>query len=163
MENWLETPLIVPVVVGAIAVLITIGIWIGKVNSDRKSFKDFIKEVRGKLDTILQFIGPQIATAISPIQLTDLGRKVSEAIEAKEWASELAEQLADEAKGKDAYEIQELARTNCNRDMDMNELRASICRKIAFQHGLKLEQVIDVLGIELRDILLDKAGLSAPD
>ena len=77
--------------------------------------------------------------------------------------AELAEQLAGEAEGKDEYEIQELARAKCARDMEMSKLRASLCRKAAFRHGLKLDQVTGVLGLELRDILLKKAAVSAPE
>ena len=33
--------------------LVGIGVWIGHVNNDRQNFREFVKEVRGKLDTIL--------------------------------------------------------------------------------------------------------------
>ena len=137
--------------------------WTGQVDADRENFKEFMKEIRRKLDEIFKYIlGTEVALPSSPIQLTDLGKKISEAIQAKEWAAELAEQFAGEVEGKDAYEIQELARAKCNCDMEMSEFRASLCRKTAFQHGLKLDQVVSVLGLELRDILLDRADLSTP-
>ena len=144
--------------------------WRGKVDSDRDAFKKFIeemrtdiREIRADIKRIFQILPPATATTQSPLRLTDLGKEISEFIEARAWASELAKQLTNEAEGKDAYEIQELARNRCNRNMDMSELRAALCRRAAFQHGLKLDQVFGVLGIELRNILLRKANLTAPE
>lgn len=140
--------------------------WRGKVDSDRVTFTKFIEEVRGDLKEIradikkiFQSLPPATATTQSPLRLTELGEAISKEIQAKEWAALLAEQLADKAVGKSAYEIQDMAREYCKDELMLDDQKNAACQQAAFDHGVNLEQVKGVLGIELRDVLLKKAGL----
>ena len=63
MENWVGSPLIVVAGLAAASALTSIGIWVGKVNSDRNAFIEFmqeirndIKEIRASIDAIAESI-----------------------------------------------------------------------------------------------------------
>jgi len=163
MEHWLSTPAIVLATLAIIGAAVQAGKWIGNVNADRKSFRDFMQEIRDDIKAILQRLPAATITRSSPIRLTDLGREISKTIQAKKWAATVSEALANEAAGKSAYEIQALAKKHCENDLQMTPEETSLCQTAAFDYGVTLEQVKGVLGIEVRDILLTKAGLAAPD
>ena len=159
--------------------------WRGEVNADRKAFREFMpravrffestdrrferadrrfERIERKIEEILGMVGGRLtATASSPIRLTALGKEISNAIQAKEWAEELAQRLTNEAAGKSAYEIQDLASRYCAEDLEITNARKISCEAAAFEHGVNLVQVKGVLGIELRDILLARAGLAVPE
>ena len=144
--------------------------WKGKVDSDRTAFRKFmeevredIREIRADIKKIFERLTPLTATTGSPLRLTDLGKKVSEEIEAKEWARELAETLADELKNKTPFEIQETCRKYCfdMKRLQPSEERLALCGTSAYENGIELKQVYNVLGLELRDIVLQRFGLAA--
>ena len=68
--------------------LVTLGIWIGKVNADRSSFKEFMTqsrndmtEIRERLYNISERLSLQPGAAPgSPIRLTNFGKKVSDSL-----------------------------------------------------------------------------------
>lgn len=61
------------------------GKWYGEVNSDRSNFKDFMYEVRTRLDKIFERLPPPPPlTTGSPIRLTDLGQRISRETGAEE-------------------------------------------------------------------------------
>ena len=96
--QWLNTPLILTVFLIVLGVFTSIGIWIGKVNSDRASFKDFMKEIRKDIKTILGRLPPGPVTGSSPLQLTDLGESISQTLEARNWQNELPGNCRNEFK-----------------------------------------------------------------
>ena len=39
MDEWIKSPVVIPAVIAVVSILVTIGIWIGRVNSDRGEFQ----------------------------------------------------------------------------------------------------------------------------
>ncbi|MCY4156723.1 MAG: hypothetical protein OXF66_04710 [Gammaproteobacteria bacterium] len=163
MQEWLDSPLIIVAFIAAISALGTIFIWVGRVNADRETFKEFITEVRGKLDSIFRLIAGGTVGAGSPTQLTDLGREVSREISAKEWAKKHADVLAGEAEGKKPFDIQDFSFNYVFNRHKPTADDLSLWKESAYQHGLDVSQVKNVLMVELRDALLEKFGLTASD
>lgn len=90
METWqglVAAGALVSAVVAIIAGTLKVGAWKGKVDADRQSFKEFMDEIRADIKKIFDRLPPATSTSASPLQLTDLGKDVSEFIEAKAWAS----------------------------------------------------------------------------
>lgn len=162
--------------VTAAAALIGIGAWVGSVNSDRKNFREFMIEVRDDIKEILARIQPSATGSKSPIQLTTMGEEISVEIGAKSWASHIASSLADDLKGKSEYEIQEACFEHA-RNIPLKETRssfqvhtanpyatpelhASLLFRSAYKHGIKIEGVLEVLGVELRDAVFSKLGIT---
>ena len=145
--------------IGVLAVVVIGGIvkfsrWTGKVDADRASFASFMTEIRDKLDQILlRLPRPEVASA-SPITLTDFGRSLALDVGAGEVARGLVPSLREPVRGMDPYQLQEY----CLEFMaDIHrpppELD-SLINKVAYDRGVKREQVLRVIAIELRDQLL---------
>ena len=118
-----------------------------------------MQEIRDDFKTILGRLPPVSVTASSPLQLTDFGKSISKEIDAKEWAEELASGLVEQVRGSQRYEIQEFAKKYLQEELTPNDQQLIKLRQCAYKKGLELELVREVLGIELRDKLLNKLGL----
>ena len=76
MPEWAGNPLVWIICGVAVAgALLKAGMWISGVNSDRASFKEFMRRVEDKLDKISDRLPAQTVSSSSPIQLTDLGEE----------------------------------------------------------------------------------------
>ena len=91
----------------------------------------------------------------SPIRLSDLGKQVSERINAKALAQTLVPALRDQADDKSsAYDVQELCFAYVKEEWPIPAETDIEIRSCAFENGLKRDQVLDVVAVELRDLLL---------
>ena len=128
--------------------------WMGTVDTDRKNFRSFMEEVRADIKEILGRLPPVAVTSGSPLRLTDLGHKISEAIDAKALVDELASELAPLLRTRHAYEVQD----GCIRFvLDEYKPPPEVAVRImgaAFENGIDKEQVLRVLAVELRDRIL---------
>ena len=111
-------------------------------------------EVRRDIKEILQRLPAKAVTGQSPVQLTDLGRKVSECLDAPSIVQKLASVLVTRVADKPDYEVQEICfRYVAEEYTPPAEVETAI-RKCAYEHGIEQDQVMRVLGVELRDHLL---------
>ena len=149
----------VTLVLAAITFAHRLGKWQGEVNTDRTNFKSFMEEIRKDVKQILTRLPPVPTAAGSPIMLTDLGERISQAVNAAEWAAAEAENLALETKGKDSLEIQEIAFDFAQNKFEPSAEMLKIMRACAFENGIDLSGVREVLGVELRDVLLGRHGV----
>ena len=129
------------------------GVWKGKLDNDRNSFKEFMSEVRADIKLILTRLPPTPTTSESPIRLTDLGERISNSIDAKCWARNKAKELVDKTKNMDSFEIQDLS-FNYAKELDPDGALLEKMREAAFESGIDLSGVKNVLGVVLRDELL---------
>lgn len=155
MPEWINHPAPWAIVgIAILAAVIRVSMWIGAVNADRISFKEFMKEIRNKVDKILERLPPPgVTTAASPLRLNELGMNVSTEVGAKELARELVDVLRERVIGMDEYDLQETCLSYLQNDYEPAlEVDARI-KKVAFDNGLPKEQVLRVIGFELRDML----------
>lgn len=150
--NWTAAGVIVALLVGAggviIASLTLRGVnrkstqddaeWKGKVNT-------LLSGIRKDLDELRKIVFAKFSVPLvvpqSPFRLTKLGKTVSQEIGAAAWVERVAESLAGQTKGRDAYEIQTICFDHAE-DLDQyldKELR--VIRQTAFQRGLKTREV----------------------
>lgn len=135
--------------------------WKGEVDSERTSFKEFMKEIREKIDKIFERLPANTLLSSSPLRLADLGEKVSERIGAAGLAAGLSDALFTKVKDKSPYEVQQFC-LDYVKQTDRSKrfvnwtpdqvLKFSDC---AYDNGIPIEQVLDVIGIELRDKLIE--------
>ncbi len=93
-----------------------------------------------------------LLAAGSPLQLNDLGDKVSAEIRANEWAAEVAPSLAERAAGEPAYKVDAL----CDHYVEQflhQQMRDRVA-EAAYEHGIKRAGVLAVLRVVLRNRLL---------
>ena len=140
--------------------------WVGAVNEDRKTLKEQMQGVAADFKKLTRevYLGLPAGTAgsASPRCLTEVGKKVSDALDAPAIAAELAAAGGLEAKaaGLSRYGIQEMAYDAVYDYEPPADLDARI-EDVAFDHGLRRREVMVVLAIELRDRLLPKPDGSA--
>ena len=154
MVEWLANnyPTVLIIVTGGVLIF-GIGKWVGAVNTDRASLKEFMTEVREKLDKIFERLPRQTVSPGSPIRLTDFGREVSRNLEVADWANEQASGLVDRARGRPEYEIQDLCEKHIEEVYERDEALQETMRAGAYAHGTQVEKIRDVYMIELRDTL----------
>ena len=150
-----DNPVTYLVALGAVSALVTAGIWVGNVNSDRETFRKFMTEVKADLREIRTGVwtllgNPAAIESRSPAALTEYGEKIADAIGAVAWAKKEAVTLKDEIKGKRGYEIEERAFAY----VSAFDLSPSV-RETMWEHSYRVEHVQDVLAVVLRDELLN--------
>ena len=138
----------------AVSACVGIGIWVGRVNSDRDTFKKFIDRMGEKIEEILQKLPSSTVAGKSPLHLTGLGEKVSEEIQASEWAKQIAPALLVRIANKHPYEVQEFCLEYVKGEDVLPEDMQEKVKTSAYQNGIEKEQVLRVLAVELRDQLL---------
>ena len=135
--------------------LFGIGKWVGAVDNDRESFKTLMKEIRQKLDSILERLpSPKVVQESSPVQLTEFGTRIANAASTKEWAANHAQELLDAVRGKEEFEVFELCKDYVARQVEEDEASQRAMRKVAYDFGLEVEQIRKVYEVELRDCVL---------
>lgn len=150
-------PTIAIFTVAGIGAVISLIIWYANVNSDRDSFKEFMKKVEKRLDDIFDRVTRigrgDLVESKSPLRLTDLGKQIAEQTRATEIAEAMSKVLEEKAVGKSAYDIQQLCFDWVTEDKLTAE-HQKIAKDVAFSRGITMPQVMEVIAIELRDRLL---------
>lgn len=138
------------------------GRWVGAVNSDRKTFKDFMAEVREDIKEILGRLPTKVVDSTSPIRLTELGRRVSAAVGAQALADELARNLLPQAEGKRPHEIARLCTDYVNDAFEPTSEQLDLFDATAYEEGISPTEVRQVIVVELRDRLLAAVAVQSP-
>ena len=157
MNEWFANPLFWIAFVSLLSVaagaIFASGQWKGKVDSDRASFKEFMTEVRNDIKELLRRSSHTLAGS-SPLRLTNLGKSISERLDAPALAQCLAPLLQERVEGKTPYEIQEMCFDYIRHQYNPPDEIDTLIKTCAYDNGIDRGQVVDVLAIELRDRLL---------
>ena len=145
-----------------VGLVFAVGRWVGEVNSDRKSFKEFMAEVRKDIREILDRLPSRVASNVSPIRLTELGKRVAEAINARQLAGEVAQSLLPQTEGKRPHEIARICSDYVNDTFQPSAEQLDRFEAVAYLEGITLSEVSQVIAVELRDHLLARS-LPAPE
>ncbi len=167
MDEWIKSPVIIPAVIAFVTLLVTVGIWIGRVNSDRENFKEFMKEVRDDIGKIRDDIGEIFrklpsspVDSLSPLQLNDLGDQIADHMDAKAWAGALSEKILEQIEGMEDYEIDEYSRDYVSR---LDEAWQRKISSSAYKFGLERNSIELVLAVVLRNVLLQRLQMQSGD
>jgi len=153
----------IPAILALIGFIFWFGNWHGAVNSDRAKFAKFIDEIRGDIKKILGRLPPTPVSGTSPLQLTDIGEDISRRLKARDWAQRIAPTLTEKVAGKLPFEVQDFCFEYVKKTFEPTDDQDKELRMAAYEHGLTKDLVLDVLVVELRDRLLESAGLESPD
>ena len=144
-------PLVWLAILGGIGGLIY---WKGQVDSDRKSFKEFMQEVRGDIKTILERLPPKTVIPGSPLRLTSFGKKIAEEFGAQEWVDEIVVPIATSLAGKEPFQIDDYCQKNIESHLDPDDVNH--LGQCAYEHGIEPKNVADVLRVVLREEILKR-------
>ena len=152
LVEWINTPLIVIAVLAVAGALIGIGKWIGAVNADRGSFKEFMNEIREDIKKIFHRLPAPAVVGSSPLHLTDFGQAIADNFGAIEWVVQLAPRLVDEVRGKEPFEIDARCGEYVNDTWATAFWRPKV-QKCSYEMGTGVDSVLSVLKVVLRDEL----------
>ncbi|MYB57711.1 MAG: hypothetical protein F4X51_15090 [Gemmatimonadetes bacterium] len=142
------------VYISAGVILVGAGLWAGRMEYFRTSAERMLTEIRDDIKRIFDRLPSAVISSASPNILTDLGRKVSSEIKAYDWANSqvASEHLTFRVKGKNQYEVQKFAFAYVKECFLPPEFIQAM-QTSAYENGISYDEVLDVLGIELRDAL----------
>ena len=148
-------------ILAAIGLIVRLIIWYAEVNSDRKSFKEFMVKVEQNIQKILDKLSgtPPATVPGSPLQLSDYGKKLSDFLKAEEWATETVTTLLPKVRGKDAYQLQEFYNDYVFGEYQPTDQEAQKIRDCIYLNGATRTHVNEVLSLVLRDALLEELGM----
>lgn len=149
-----------------VAIIIAVTSWVTKVNVSRSTLADFIKEIRDDIKKIFDRLPAPTIASQSPIRLTDLGNEIATEIKVHEWISDYAARLSGSIESKSAYDIQEFCFQQAQEKL-LADVESGVVTRItgedikmsAYNHGLELKGVFDVVGVVLRDEMLKRLNI----
>ena len=179
LNTWI-TPTALLVLLALGTVVFKFAIWRANVDTDRSTFKEFMEEVKNDLKEIKDNITglsskvselsgkvsvlisqEPIDTSKSPTRLNDLGKSISEEIQGKEWARDIAKLNIDQLEGKQPYDIQKFAFNQAYK-FEFSKDMIEKMKQSAWENGVPIEIIIRVLAYELRDELLILFDMEPP-
>ena len=118
--DWIR-PIIV-VTIPTIGLVVWLARWFGKHSEWVKGMEEFkqdtketLAEIREDIKKLLAAQPRSVIAGASPMQLTDLGKEVSECVGAAAWAKQLAPQLIDDVKANTPMKCRNSASASCGR------------------------------------------------
>ena len=158
---WINPLTIVITVIAVVTIIVKLAMWAEKVNqtrtdfdSQKKTLGEFMAEIRDDIKNILTRLPPVAVAGGSPLQLTDLGRSISDGLKAAEWAVRTAPTMRHRIEGKEPYEIQDICFAYIADEFKPTGEQEAQIKACAYENGIETKQVLDVLAVELRDRLL---------
>ena len=155
------------VLIGAMALLVSVGIWVGGVNSGIKELKKAVGKIQEEIGRIFERLPERGVVAGSPLRLTEKGKEMAALVDAEKWAADLVLMLLPRARGKDHWVIDQMCRDYVRHgelasDEGREWLRKSV-GMIAFSFGTDPEDAQNVLQVVLRDAVLSKLADSGTE
>ncbi len=160
-------------VIAAVGVIVwKTATWKGATDHRLSSLEKMVPEVYERLDRILTLLmtvkmtvkpGHPVDESGSPKRLNNYGKELSGKIDAKKIAATYAGKMHDETQDMNAYQVQEHCFLFCVgkllADLEKND-KDSFNRisAVAYEDGLEIEKLMQVIGFELRDQVLAMKG-----
>lgn len=145
------------------------------INHDKKISKvenlaDKVLVMGAKVDLIYEHTlgGKRVVAAMSPINLTEVGKEIVEKIKANSILERCLHQVEKEVeveKQNNAYDIQMASMKVAKEKMlsCLNEEELAAVKNEAYNRGLLVEDIMSVFGVLLRNHILSQKGLPISD
>ena len=139
-------------------VFLRVGSWVERTNTDISNLQKVFDEIQQVLTMIAERLPPKATSSQSPRQLTTLGTRIAIDLDASDWADKTYEQFMNEARQMNPYQIQEFCQSFVfdNEKFKPDAKLQEELESCAFNSGLNVNQVLEVLAIVLRNKLLDE-------
>ena len=161
VEAVINNPLWILVTIAVGGALVKGLFWLRDVHTAKESwarftaetFPAFAKEIRGRIDQIIERIPPpKTLASASPLRLSPLGEKVAESLNAGDWASRVAPGLTAAVAGMEPFEIDRFSENYVETELgEQFEKRVAAC---AYDFGITRSAVLGALRVVLRDELI---------
>ena len=138
----------------AAAMLVSIGIWVGRMDVLNKTVNKSLRDIKKGIDEILEKLKSSTVEGKSPLRLSEKGQSISETLNASSWAKKKAQEVASHLEGKHPYEIQGFCMNFVRYEFNPTHDFVQKMKSCAYENAIPVSEVEDVLAIELRDALL---------
>ena len=159
---------------GWVGALLALGVYKNKIDNlettlgkdEHSGLRKTVSDIRDKVvscEATIKANGP-LTERKSPVSLSDRGEELLNNSEAKQFVNNNLEELSkkvEELRPKTAYDVQENS-WKVLQDMSDDD-RFNTLKEYLFQEGLKLEDLVTVMGIYLRDNILKNKGWNTED
>ena len=132
------------------------GAFKGATDNFLRGFREDINSLRDDIKAILLRLPSEAVHRGSSLRLTELGEKVSNELNAAAWAKDQAEKLVDSVKDMSSYEVQDRCFSFVRTEIKPEDPYHRQIEECAFENGLSITEVFQVIGIERRDHLLNQ-------
>ena len=152
--------------------------WFAKVNGYEKQIKEVntrIDGVNDRLDgvnehitKIYKLINPDaIVISSSPLQISDIGQEIAKQINADKMFETYKNKLMKKINKKNLttpYDIQNTSMTLVKTELVnmINTKEINQIKKIAYEENIKLEQIMGIFGVKLRNHILKEKNMEIP-
>ena len=187
---WVLTPITV-ILLAVIGALFKFGTWKGRVDESTSQTRESIDQTRESIDQTREFMGQtrefmgqtrefmsqtrsdntrilgilsskNFTGSSSPINLTELGQRVSKELGVKEWSRMTAKTLYENVTiPKREFEIHQFSENYVHKEFKPDENLRIRIQELAYYHGVGDVVVLDVFTIELRNALLEHGNALA--
>ena len=142
------------ILVGGVTALIGLAAWIGRMTEFKSTTTRLMGRIENKIDKLFERLPSLPVATGSPLRLTEMGKAISEKLDLSTWAGQEAERFREYLAGKSAYDIQEFCFNYVRNDFKPSAEQEAAIKECAFENGIEVSGVKDVLAVELRDVLL---------
>lgn len=167
LEANILSILITVFIVGVVASWI-IGRWTLKVGTGLKQFEKATSWLKKIHDLASEHLSKQVRESASPIRLTRLGQNIVKGLEPTNWLDLYAQQRLPRIQKMSLYQIQRDAfhfaeNELLDRIQSDDPQRLKDIENCAFRHGVNVAQVMEALGVVLRDKIFELTRQSIED
>lgn len=151
----------VVVILAALSAAVAMGKWMGSVGEFTKdakgtfdTIKDKLEEVSTNLTILVDRSRTQTLDRGSRLRLTELGQRVAKEVDAESMMAQIAVDIAGRAFDKEPYDVQNLCFEYVRNEYKPSKADDDLLKECAFENGIDIQQVLDVLALVLRDMIL---------
>lgn len=134
--------------------------WMGKKDESIRFLEEAIKELKFDIKVLFRNDSGDSSVSVvernSPLRLTEVGYSISEALDVKAWAMQTAQDIVPKLKWSHPYDIQVFCMDYVDHPSNFDTDFMDRLKFYAYEEGLSVSQIRDVLAIELRDAILKK-------
>ena len=127
----------VVVLLAIVTALYKFGVWKGKIDESVSSLKDLVTEIRTDIKEIIRRLPSGTLKEGSPLELSDRGKRISDDLEAKDWAKRTSKELIDQVIDKEDFEVQEFSESYLWNEFNPTDAQDKKIRKCIYQDHRK--------------------------
>lgn len=142
------------IITPGVVVAVGFAVW-RLIHLDISKIGERIDRVNERIDRHIENHPRQATTGASPLRLTEFGEKLSEYMDAPNWAQEIAVRVPSSVKGDSNYRVQQYCFDYVRqRKYDPSPDFIRKMEDCAFNHATTVEEVERALAVVLRDEIL---------
>ena len=157
MPDWITDPEAITTITVTVFGIGYIGFRVVQIKRDQQSIERFMKLVRSDIEAIVSRPESAVAKTNSPAQLAELGVKIAERLDARDWARQVAHGLLADVRDKERIGIEEGGTEAVNMIVFDRKWKRRV-RRTRFEFRVDRTAVLHVMRVVLKDQVMRLAS-----